>query len=527
MRWIHAATCCLCLAMLTAGSCATAKAADGSPVFLQESFDDPAATLARQLQGAKRLAAGEGVKGGSCAKFVIPAGKVNVDDLVSVTLDAAALRGKAVLLEAMMRAENLTEPQKKYLGPKLMLAIKSPQGNYHPDQKRKYGTYGWERFSVFTRIPPDATEVTLTIGLQACTGTLWVDDMKIVLPPLQMPQPDLALIASPRQARPLLRGVMSGAHCEEEDIRYLAENWKANFIRYQLVQTRQENATVNTPEKYDAWLERKLAEMDRMLPHCQKYGIKVLIDLHTAPGNTTQDKLLSNLLIWDNQAQNHLVEVWKKIGARYKDHPVIWGYDILNEPREEGYEWREGGPLDWNHLAAKIATALRAVDPVKPIVIEPAEWGSPKGLLNFVPVNVPNVVYSIHFYAPGSFTHQGIYHYPAGVVYPGTGEGETWNAARLRKDLQPAIDFQKKYGVNLLVGEFSVARWAPAGSAERWLEDVITVFEENGWDWCYHAFREADCWDAEMGPTPSDKQRLPSTPRMELLKTYFNRNAAR
>ena len=153
--------------------------------------------------------------------------------------------------------------------------------------------------------------------------------------------------------------------------------------------------------------------------------------------------------------------------------------------------------------------------------------GQPKGLLRFVPVNVRNVVYSIHFHSPGSFTHQGIYHYPAGTVYPGTIEGETWDAARLRKELQPAIDFQNRYNVNILVGEFGVARWALEGSAERWLGDVLTVFEENGWDWCYHAFREADCWDAEMGPDPANKRRLPSTPRMELLKICFVRNAER
>jgi len=43
----------------------------------------------------------------------------------------------------------------------------------------------------------------------------------------------------------------------------------------------------------------------------------------------------------------------------------------------------------------------------------------------------------------------------------------------------------------MYIGEFSAIRWAPDGSAYRYLKDLIDVFEAHGWDWSYHAFRES------------------------------------
>ena len=36
-----------------------------------------------------------------------------------------------------------------------------------------------------------------------------------------------------------------------------------------------------------------------------------------------------------------------------------------------------------------------------------------------------------------------------------------WGKAQLQAALQPAIDFQKAYGVPMYIGEFSAIRWCP------------------------------------------------------------------
>ena len=51
-----------------------------------------------------------------------------------------------------------------------------------------------------------------------------------------------------------------------------------------------------------------------------------------------------------------------------------------------------------------------------------------------------------------------------------------------------------------MTGEFSVAVWAPGGAA--YLDDLVSIFEEYGWDWTYHAFREWEGWSLEHEGTP-------------------------
>jgi hypothetical protein len=96
---------------------------------------------------------------------------------------------------------------------------------------------------------------------------------------------------------------------------------------------------------------------------------------------------------------------------------------------------------------------------------------------------------------------------------------------RLREEVLPAIEFQKAFNVQVYVGEFSVIRWAPGDSGYHYLRDVVELFEEYGWDWSYHAFREWDGWSVEHGPDRND-HRPTKTPtrRMELLLSWLAKN---
>ncbi len=110
--------------------------------------------------------------------------------------------------------------------------------------------------------------------------------------------------------------------------------------------------------------------------------------------------------------------------------------------------------------------------------------------------------------------------------YPGEIEGKRWDKAQLEAALKPVVEFQRKYGVHIYIGEFSAIRWAPDGSACRYLKDLIDIFEAHGWDWSYHAFREWDGWSVEHGSDPKDHRRAKSpTDREQLLRSWFAKNA--
>jgi endoglucanase len=256
------------------------------------------------------------------------------------------------------------------------------------------------------------------------------------------------------------------------------------------------------------------------MPVCEQAGLKVLVDLHTPPGG--RDDASECRLFKEERFQRAFLQVWDKIARRYKGNKTVWGYDLVNEPVEGVVA---EGLMDWHALATRAAQRVRAIDAEHAIIVEPAPWGGPEALEFFEPLAVPGVVYSVHMYLPFGFTHQGIYGNPTGTSYPGVIDGKHFDKAQLRRTLQPAIDFQLDYGVHIYLGEFSAIRWAPGSSACNYLRDLIEIFEEQGWDWAYHAFREWDGWSVEHGPDPKDHSRTKTpTDRQRLLQSWFEKN---
>ena len=96
---------------------------------------------------------------------------------------------------------------------------------------------------------------------------------------------------------------------------------------------------------------------------------------------------------------------------------------------------------------------------------------------------------------------------------------------QLRKATLPVIEFQKKYAARIFVGEFSAVRWAPDGSAYRYIKDCIELFEEYKWDWTYHAFRSFEGWNLEVGSDRKNKNYSEKqTDREKLLREWFSKN---
>jgi aryl-phospho-beta-D-glucosidase BglC (GH1 family) len=315
-----------------------------------------------------------------------------------------------------------------------------------------------------------------------------------------------------------------------EDLKVLAGDWKANHVRWQFLWGGFPNGPADTAtvEEFDAWIDKQCAQLDKMLPELERYGVRVCLDLHTPPGGRLPREEGSVMrLFQEKQFQDAFVATWKKLAQKYKDVKAIWSYDLLNEA-VEGDMPTDKGLLDWRELALKTSKEIRNIDPNKAIVIEPAPWGAPDALEWFEPFDpkeVPNVVYSVHIYMPHSFTHQGVYASPVGLVYPGTIDGKHWDKEQIRNSLNVVREFAHDYGVAVYIGEFGSIRWAPENSSYRYLKDCIEIFEEEGWDWAYHAFREWDGWSVEHSSDQNDRCRTTEpTDRELLLRSWFEKN---
>ncbi len=146
--------------------------------------------------------------------------------------------------------------------------------------------------------------------------------------------------------------------------------------------------------------------MTRVLLECEKSGILIIIDLHSAPGGRTTNGFTENRMFIEKEYQEEFIEVWKIIASRYKDNNNVWAYDLVNEPIDDTTSI---DCFDWNRLAWETSKQIREIDPDTVIIIESAIGGGPEGFLKLYPIDVSNVIYSAHMYIPLDFTHQGIY----------------------------------------------------------------------------------------------------------------------
>ncbi len=445
-------------------------------------------------------------------------------NMIRLPLDLTRYRGYRLLFECMAKADKVTKPPVTWNGVKFMLHYKSEAtGPFWQNQSSVYGTFDWRKLSFASAIAADATGGEINLGLQECAGTVWFDAIKVTVykgPPPQRPAPP----ANPGPVfkghdLPRLRGVMSPNAFRDEDLRVLGMEWKANVIRWQMTRNWGRAGTERDLADYDRWLAEELTDLDKVLEASRRYGIKVVVDMHSPVGGRYENHDLA--IFHEPQYQDHYVAQWEEIARRYKGNPAVWGYDLVNEPVQSSPS--PTGAADYLGTQVRAAKAIRAIDPEVPIFIEAAEWDSAQGFRELEPVDVPNVVYQVHMYVPGEFTHQGVHNDRVGIAYPGKIGATAWDKEQLRKVLQPVREFQLAYNVHIYVGEFSAIRWAPG--AANYLRDCIELFEEYGWDWTYHAYREWDGWSVEHGSDQNDHQPTKEpTDRKQLLLSWFARN---
>lgn len=125
-------------------------------------------------------------------------------------------------------------------------------------------------------------------------------------------------------------------------------------------------------------LEAGFSYIDQCLDWAAEAGLLVLLDLHGAPGGQTGtniDDSARNLpeLFTDQASRALCRQLWRLLAQRYRRHPALLGYDLLNEPLPEAHRelWGELVPL-YRELTAEI----RAVDEEHLLMYEGAHWAT-------------------------------------------------------------------------------------------------------------------------------------------------------
>lgn len=76
--------------------------------------------------------------------------------------------------------------------------------------------------------------------------------------------------------------------------------------------------------------------LDKAFNWSEKYGLKILVELHTVPGghNGTDNAGICGICIWSTRIEqvNYALWVLEKIAERYGKREALWGIGVLNEP---------------------------------------------------------------------------------------------------------------------------------------------------------------------------------------------------
>ncbi len=248
-------------------------------------------------------------------------------------------------------------------------------------------------------------------------------------------------------------------------------------------------------EKDGVLLEEGLCRIDRALDWCFAAGLRVVLDLHQAPGYSF-NTLKENCLFDNAVLQDRFVSLWEGLARRYRGIGEELAFELLNEIVEPK-------PDRWNALALRTVSAIRGIDPNRVIIVGGINYNAVSRLADICDFGDPLVVYNFHFYEPMLFTHQLAgwnqltLHYGKHTAYPSVFPGvaefikqhpeyeyASWCADRvmdqdvLSQQLVPAREFAAKTGNALYCGEYGVIEHADADSRRNWHRDLCRLLDE-------------------------------------------------
>jgi endoglucanase len=202
--------------------------------------------------------------------------------------------------------------------------------------------------------------------------------------------------------------------------------------------------------------------IDRLLGWARAHGIKVILDLHAAPGAQSglpiADTTIGRSRFWtDPAARARAVALWGEIARRYAGNDAVAGYDVLNEPQAPGAE-----PLRAFYREA-VAT-IRRHDRDHLIWLEGNRLSS--DLSVFDRGFGPNIGYSTHVY--------------------------TFPVDRRRQRYAEASALARRLNAPVWIGEFGIGDRDLAGTVGM-IERSPGVVGWSYWSWKYVARDAAPC----------------------------------
>jgi len=235
---------------------------------------------------------------------------------------------------------------------------------------------------------------------------------------------------------------------------------------------------IRLPFHYKVGADPKaLSYLDQAVAWARKHKVYLILDMHAAWGAQSPDwhadSLNGKTELWTKRSNRQKTyALWEKLADRYKDEPMVAGYDLLNEPM-----LKDTGLL--NEFYRESIKAIRRSDKNHILFIEGEHWAQHVDCLE--DFTDDNWVYSIHFYEPIEFTFNVVpfMRYPWGQC----------NKNTLRRRLEGYWRFAQKRQRPVHVGEFGVNYRQGVYNEHLYLQDELKGFNDFGFHWNYWTYK--------------------------------------
>ncbi|HEY9213900.1 MAG TPA: cellulase family glycosylhydrolase [Ancylobacter sp.] len=200
------------------------------------------------------------------------------------------------------------------------------------------------------------------------------------------------------------------------------------------------------------------ALIDRAIGWAKAHDIKVILDIHAAPGGQTgvnhDDGVGYPLTFYVPEFRRRTVAMWRAIAERYRDETAVLAYDLLNEPISPYHDTDYLNPR-LEPLYAEITAAIREVDKNHPVILAAAQWSTNFG------------VFGLPFDANAGYTYHKFWASPE------------------RREVQDYVNFANRWGVPIFLGETGEL-------TDEWNAKYRAMNEKFGIGWSFWTYKNLD-----------------------------------
>ena len=207
--------------------------------------------------------------------------------------------------------------------------------------------------------------------------------------------------------------------------------------------------------------------VDSVVTWCRDNNLYLILDMHDCPGGQTGDNIDNSYgypwLFESEESQQLFCKIWRDIALRYRNEPVILGYEPMNEPIAHYFK----DDLDalnakLEPLYKRVVKAIREVDRNHIVLLGGAQWNG-----NFKPFTDwtfdDKIMYTCHRYG----------------------------SAAVVEAYRDIISFRDRTGLPMFMGE-------TGHNTDEWQESLCKILRDNNIGYTFWPYKKVDgsCFNA-------------------------------